>query len=90
MGRRASSETTVEIEIPSDDQNGDVSSEPRAPLTSAQRVAASTPSSVEVSADPFAAEAKYFTEIRVLNRDVKFFSQYICIFLLHIGYYQIF
>ncbi|XP_048333257.1 ribonuclease TUDOR 1 [Ziziphus jujuba] len=71
MGRRASSETTVEIEIPSDDQNGDVSSEPRAPLTSAQRVAASTPSSVEVSADPFAAEAKYFTEIRVLNRDVR-------------------
>lgn len=90
MGRRASPETTAEIEITSDDQNGDVSSEPRAALTSAQRVAASTPSSTEVSADPFAAEAKYFTEIRVLNRDVNNFLQCICIFLMDIGYYQIF
>lgn len=75
MGRRAAAETTVETEVTSNEPNGDPSSEPRAPLTSAQRVAASTTSSMEVSADPFAAEAKYFTEIRVLNRDVNKFLQ---------------
>ncbi|KAL0718316.1 hypothetical protein Bca4012_067638 [Brassica carinata] len=45
-------------------------SKPRGSLTSAQRLAASAVSSVEVSSDPFAMEAKYFTELRVLNRDV--------------------
>ncbi|KAJ4897259.1 TUDOR-SN protein 2 [Raphanus sativus] len=44
---------------------------PRGPLTSAQRLAASAVSSVEVSSDPFAMEAKYFTELRVPNRDVR-------------------
>ncbi|KFK32264.1 hypothetical protein AALP_AA6G219700 [Arabis alpina] len=40
---------------------------------SAQRLtaSASAASSVEVTSDPFAMEAKYFTELRVLNRDVR-------------------
>ena len=73
MGRRAAVDTVVEVEVASDETNGDASAEPRAPLTSAQRVAAAStpsPSATEV-ADPFAAEAKYFTEIRALNRDVN-------------------
>lgn len=68
MGRRAAPETVVEVEIP-DETNGDAPAEPRAPLNSAQRFAASAASSVE-AADPFAAEAKYYTEIRTLNREV--------------------
>ncbi|PON97497.1 Nuclease domain-containing protein [Trema orientale] len=70
MGRRAAPEPVLDAEVISDETNGDVSAEPRAPLTSAQRVAASTASSIE-AADPFAAEAKYFTEIRALNREVR-------------------
>ncbi|XP_027338494.1 ribonuclease TUDOR 1-like [Abrus precatorius] len=69
MGRRAASETVVEPELTADETNGDVSGEPRAPLTSAQRLAVST--SAETAADPFAHEAKFFTEMRVLNRDVR-------------------
>eukprot|EP00262_Sarcandra_glabra_P004367 TRINITY_DN1532_c0_g1_i1.p1 TRINITY_DN1532_c0_g1~~TRINITY_DN1532_c0_g1_i1.p1 ORF type:complete len:989 (-),score=241.67 TRINITY_DN1532_c0_g1_i1:125-3091(-) len=71
MGRRAVVDTIVESEIISDDTNGEVSTETRQPLTSAQRLAASTASSTEVSPDPFGREAKHFTEIRVLNRDVR-------------------
>ena len=70
MGRRSTQETVVETDAASA-PNGDASSEPRGPLTSAQRLAASAVSSVEVSSDPFAMEAKYFTEFRVLNRDVR-------------------
>ncbi|TKY60512.1 Staphylococcal nuclease domain-containing protein 1 [Spatholobus suberectus] len=69
MGRRAVSESVVEPEVTVDETNGDVPGEPRAPLTSAQRLAASA--SAETSADPFAPEAKFFTEMRVLNRDVR-------------------
>jgi len=69
MGRRAVSESVVEPEVPADETNGDVPGEPRAPLTSAQRLAASA-APAETSADPFAPEAKFFTETRVLNRDV--------------------
>lgn len=69
MGRRAASESVVESELTADDTNGDAAGEPRAPLTSAQRLAVST--SAETSADPFAPEAKFFTEMRVLNRDVS-------------------
>lgn len=69
MGRRATAETVGETEVNSDEPNGDVS-EPRAPLTSAQRLAVST-ASTEVAPDPFGMEAKYFTELRVLNRDVN-------------------
>ncbi|XP_022736123.1 ribonuclease TUDOR 1 [Durio zibethinus] len=71
MGRRAAAETAVETDLTSGEQNGDVSAEPRAPLTSAQRLTASSTASAEVSPDPFGREAKYFTEIRCLNRDVR-------------------
>ncbi|KAE8720203.1 TUDOR-SN protein 1 isoform 2 [Hibiscus syriacus] len=71
MGRRAAPETVVETDLTSDEQNGDASAEPRAPLTSAQRLSASAAASVEVSPDPFGPEAKHFTEVRCLNRDVR-------------------
>lgn len=70
MGRRAVIESVSETEGNTEEPNGDVSAEPRAPLTSAQRLAVSAASSSEVSPDPFGVEAKYFTELRVLNRDV--------------------
>ena len=70
MGRRAAPESVVEPELTSDDTNGDVPGEPRAPLTSAQRLAVST-SAAETAADPFAHDAKFFTEMRVLNREVS-------------------
>ncbi|EFH41014.1 tudor domain-containing protein [Arabidopsis lyrata subsp. lyrata] len=71
MGRRQSTqEAVVEPDVTAT-SNGDASAETRGPLTSAQRLAASAASSVEVSSDPFAMEAKYFTELRVLNRDVR-------------------
>lgn len=68
MGRRAAPETVVEPELAADETNGGVPGEPQAPLTSAQRLAVS--SSAETVADPFALDAKVFTEMRVLNRDV--------------------
>lgn len=71
MGRRAAAETVVEPEITSDEPNGEASTESRGPLTSAQRLAASSASFNEVSSEPFGREAKHFTEIRVLNRDVS-------------------
>ncbi|XP_077212353.1 ribonuclease TUDOR 1-like [Tasmannia lanceolata] len=71
MGRRATVETIVEPEITSEDTNGEVSTDTRPALTSAQRIMASNASSGEVSPDPFGREAKHFTEIRVLNRNVR-------------------
>ncbi|KAL5979958.1 Translin-1 [Asimina triloba] len=71
MGRRAIVEAFVETEITTEDTNGEVGGETPVPLTSAQRLAASTVSSTEVSPDRFGREAKHFTEIRVLNRDVR-------------------
>ncbi|KAK9272661.1 hypothetical protein L1049_003037 [Liquidambar formosana] len=71
MGRRAAIDTVVEPEISSDEPNGEASSGPRAPLTSAQRLAASSASSAELAPAPFGHEAKHFTETRVLNRDVR-------------------
>ena len=73
MGRRAAVETTIETEPVSDEPNGEGSAETRPTLTSAQRLAASTASSNEVSPDPFGKEAKHFTEIRVLHREVSKF-----------------
>ncbi|KAK6127910.1 hypothetical protein DH2020_038339 [Rehmannia glutinosa] len=70
-GRRAASEAFVGTEVASNEQNGDSAAEPRAPLTSAQRLAAGSASMVEVPADPYGKEAKHFTEIRVLHRDVR-------------------
>ncbi|KAG7951287.1 hypothetical protein I3843_12G000300 [Carya illinoinensis] len=71
MGRRAVTEIAAETEGKTEEPNGDVSAQSQAPLTSAQRLAVSTVSSAEVSPDPFGVEAKYFTELRVLNRDVR-------------------
>ncbi|KAL6992287.1 Ribonuclease TUDOR 2, partial [Sarracenia purpurea var. burkii] len=65
MGRRAASEVVVPTKVHSDELNGEASGEPHVPLTSAQRLAASTGSSTEVGPDPFGREAKHFTEIRV-------------------------
>ncbi|PWA71963.1 TUDOR-SN protein 1 [Artemisia annua] len=70
MGRRTTQEPALPIEVPSDEPNGDSSTESRGPLTSAQRITASS-SFTEVSPDAFGREAKHFTEIRVLNRDVR-------------------
>ena len=70
MGRKTTQEPTVPIEVPSDDTNGETNnSESRGPLTSAQRITASSGFN-EVSPDAYGREAKHFTEIRVLNRDV--------------------
>ncbi|XP_052182373.1 ribonuclease TUDOR 1-like [Diospyros lotus] len=71
MGRRGASETVVGTGMASDQLNGEASGDPQAPLTSAQRLAASSESSIEVAPDPFGREAKHFTDIRVLNRDVR-------------------
>lgn len=85
MGRRAAVESVKEAEAISDEPDGArASNESRTALTSAQRLAASAVTSNEVAPDPFALEAKHFTEMRVLNRDVSFipiFSYYYyCIF----------
>ncbi|KAF7833593.1 ribonuclease TUDOR 1-like [Senna tora] len=70
MGRRAALEAAIETELTADDTNEDVPGEPRAPLTSAQRLAVSA-FAAETAADPFAHDAKFFTEMRVLNRHVR-------------------
>ncbi|CAI8619265.1 unnamed protein product [Vicia faba] len=69
MGKRVAPESVVEPEVKAVETNGGVSGEPRASLTVSQRLAVST--SAETVADPFALEAKFFTEMRVLNRDVR-------------------
>ncbi|GAB2278323.1 Translin-1 [Dionaea muscipula] len=71
MGRRAATDAIIEPENNSDESNGESIAEPRPPLTSAQRLAASAASSTEVAPDPFGREAKHFTETRVLSRDVR-------------------
>ncbi|KAK2974139.1 hypothetical protein RJ640_021430, partial [Escallonia rubra] len=71
MGRRAAPETVVQPQLTSDEPNGESSAESRSPLTSAQRLAASSTSLNEVAAEPYGREAKHFTEVRVLNRDVR-------------------
>ncbi|CAN0915950.1 Ribonuclease TUDOR 2 [Linum grandiflorum] len=69
MGRRPPVETIKESETKSKESNGDASA-PQATLTTAQRFAGSA-ISAEVAPEPFAVEAKHFTELRVLNRDVR-------------------
>ncbi|KAG9152435.1 hypothetical protein Leryth_015833 [Lithospermum erythrorhizon] len=71
MGRRGARETVIEPEIVSDEQNGDT--QPRSAPTSAQRLSASSAVGNEISPDPFGREAKHYTEVRVLNRDVCLF-----------------
>uniref|UniRef100_R7W597 Nuclease domain-containing protein 1 n=1 Tax=Aegilops tauschii TaxID=37682 RepID=R7W597_AEGTA len=72
MGRRPPNPTVVAEPEGSTNgtTNGDDSGEAPAPLTTAQRLAAST-ASTEVPPDSFGREAKHFTETRVLNRDVR-------------------
>ncbi|KAL6562823.1 Translin-1 [Orobanche hederae] len=70
-GRRIASEAVVATEIASTEQNGESTAETRAPQTSAQRLASSSASMFEVPADPYGKEAKHFTEIRVLHRDIR-------------------
>ncbi|KQJ97123.1 ribonuclease TUDOR 1 [Brachypodium distachyon] len=72
MGRRPPNPTVVaEVEGTADGTtNGDDSVESPAPLTTAQRLAASAVST-EIPPDRFGREAKHFTETRVLNRDVR-------------------
>jgi len=68
MGRRVVPESVAEPEVIANATNGDVTGEPQALLTSAQRLVA--PASVETATDPLAPEAKFFTKIRVLNQDL--------------------
>ena len=63
-------EPTITTEVPYDEPNGETNGEIRGPLTSAQRVTASSPYN-EVAPDPYGREATHFTEIRVLKRDVS-------------------
>ncbi|KAI4384672.1 hypothetical protein MLD38_002791 [Melastoma candidum] len=70
-GRRAVTENVPEVDAASEEPNGVASTEPRSSLTSAQRLAVSTATSNEVAPDPFGLEAKHFTEMRVLHRDVR-------------------
>lgn len=73
MGRRAvapeSQPSAVNGEQESVDA-GNASGPSGGAMTTAQRLAAST-ASVEVPPEPYAREAKHFTEIRVLHRDVR-------------------
>lgn len=89
MGRRAAADSVFEPETSSGEPNGEVSAKTHVPLTSAQRVAASSAPSTEIAPDPFGKEAKHFTEMRVLNRDVcKFlhneFSCFFCCFCFNL------
>ncbi|XP_074569657.1 ribonuclease TUDOR 2-like isoform X1 [Curcuma longa] len=72
MGRRpAVNDAIPENSIIANETNEEIAGETQQPLTSAQRLAASSPSLAEVAPDPFGREAKHFTETRVLNREVR-------------------
>ncbi|KAM0934780.1 putative micrococcal nuclease [Dioscorea sansibarensis] len=71
MGRRVAVAATLDPELLTEDANGEASAKGTQPLTSAQRLSASTATSTEIAPDAFGREAKHFTEIRVLNRDVR-------------------
>ncbi|KAL2939573.1 Ribonuclease TUDOR 1 [Bienertia sinuspersici] len=71
MGRRPTPEKALEAEVSADAPNGEAATESRAPLTSAQKLAASAATGVEVAPDPFGREAKHFTEAHTLHRDVR-------------------
>ncbi|GJT46896.1 pleiotropic drug resistance protein 1-like protein [Tanacetum coccineum] len=61
---RTTQDPALPIEVPSDEPNGDSNAESCGPLTSTQRVTASS-GFTEVSPDAFGGEAKHFTEICV-------------------------
>ena len=79
MGRRspiADSSNLEEAKTSNgESKNGEAAAagEAAAPLTTAQRLAASNSAAAqaEILPDPYAKEAKHFTEVRVLNRDVR-------------------
>lgn len=77
MGRRVAVDLKPEPDTAAEDTNGELSADAREPLTSAQRLAASSGASTEVAPEAFGREAKHFTEIRVLNRDVSVLLKYI-------------
>ncbi|KAK1358039.1 hypothetical protein POM88_051295 [Heracleum sosnowskyi] len=55
--------------------NGKPSNGSRGPLTSAQKVVASSTSVTQGAPEDFARESKHFTEIRVLHREVRIFLE---------------
>lgn len=73
VGRRPAA-VASEADTTSDETNGDASAAgSQAPLSSAQRLVASTAPTASGGPpvdDPYALDAKYFTEMRVLNREV--------------------
>ncbi|KMT07827.1 hypothetical protein BVRB_6g146390 [Beta vulgaris subsp. vulgaris] len=71
MGRKPAPERVLEAEVSADGSNGETATEPRAQMTSAQKLTASAAVGVEVDPEPFGREAKHFTEIHTLHRDVR-------------------
>ena len=75
MGRRSpAAEGVASEEVkPSNGEAKAAEGEAAAPMTTAQRLAASNSAAAqaEILPDPYAKEAKHFTEVRVLNRDVR-------------------
>ena len=71
MGRRAAPETIPEANGSTERPNGESKGEICAQPTTAQKVA-SGGATMEVAPEPFGREAKHFTEMRTLNRDVSF------------------
>ncbi|PIA40659.1 hypothetical protein AQUCO_02400015v1 [Aquilegia coerulea] len=71
MGRRAPVDAVAELEKTANEPKVVESSESGLPLSSAQKLMSSIALSTEVEPDPFGREAKHFTEIRILHRDVR-------------------
>lgn len=75
MGRRPPASETLPVAEEVKAPNGEAKAEGEAPapLTTAQRLAASNnaASAAEILPDPYAKEAKHFTEVRTLHRDVS-------------------
>ena len=82
MERRSVADSVFEHETSSDEPNGEVSAKSHAPLTSAQRVAASSASSTEIAPDAYGKETKHFKVTCVLNRNVNKFllNRFSCFF----------
>ncbi|XP_071722497.1 ribonuclease TUDOR 1-like [Rutidosis leptorrhynchoides] len=69
MGRKTTTSDTAAVpDAATDEPNGAVGTESKAGLTSAQRI---TNQVTEVPPEPFGPEAKHFTEIRTLHREVR-------------------
>lgn len=59
------------VEPAKTEANGKPSNGSRGPLTSAQKVVASSTSETQGAPQAFGRESKHFSEIRVLHRDVR-------------------